>query len=187
MTRSEKKVIDVQMLPLRGSRGRIISPIPFDEGKLSWFTAEGRPIEGVDLAPDGTFVYERSHQPGETMVVVSLSHPLWIFRAPAIEPRQTFEIRFPDVRVREFEVSVLATDPRKITLIGMVVGGMLVPSGSLEHHQRLRESRLHIRGSDSIMFRGIAETGPIDVFAGPVDSPHQRLTSGLTELVFELK
>lgn len=187
MPKSEKKTIDVQMVPLRGSRGRIVSPVPFDDGSLGWYTPEGKGIEQVDLGPDGTFVYERSHEPGETMVVVSRSHPLWIFRAPAVDPRKTLEIRFPDAPVREFEVSIQGADVRSVTPIGIVVGGMMVPSGALFLHQQLRESRMHIRGSGSMMFRDFAETGPIDVFAGPLDSPRKRLTPGVSEVVFELK
>lgn len=187
MPKSEKKTIDVQMVPLRGSRGRIVSPVPFDDGSLGWYTQEGKGIEQVDLGPDGTFVYERSHEPGETMVVVSRSHPLWIFRAPAVDPRQTLEVRFPDAPIREFEVTILGADTRTVTPVGIVVGGMMIPSGALDHHQTLRERRMHIRGSGSMMFRDFAETGPIDVFAGALDSPRKRLTSGVTELVFELK
>lgn len=182
MSKSEQKQIDVQLVPLRGNRGRIVSPVPFDDGYVSWYSASGRG-ESVELAPDGTFFYESSHEPGETMAVVSRSHPLWVVRMPAMAPRQSFEMRFPDAPVRGFWVGIKGVDNSIVTTVGIAIGDLLVPAGALQHHQRLRNSKSSVRGSLSMTFADILETGPIEVFAGSPDSPRQRLAPGVTELI----
>ena len=188
MTKSDHKTIEVQMVPLRGSRGRIVSPMPFDEGTVNWQSASGRGGETVDLAPDGTFFYERTHEPGEIMTIVSRSHPLWVLRMPALAPRQSLELRFPDAPVRELTVRLEGADARVMTPIGLAVGDLVVPSGALLAHQRLRGSSASILGDrrSFLPFRDILETGPIEVFAGPPDAPRKRLTPGITELVLSL-
>lgn len=183
MSKSEHKVIDVQLMPLRGIRGRIHSPVPFDEGMVSWHRPSGRG-ETVELAPDGTFAYESAHEAGEIMTVVSRSHPLWVFRMPAIGPKQTLDLRFPDAPVREFDVKMKGIDARTATSVGIAIGDLVVPSGALYHHQRLRDAEAYIHGNRSETFREILETGPIEVFTGKEDSPRQRLVPGVTELVF---
>ncbi len=183
MSKGEHKVIDVQMMPLRGTRGRVHSPVPFEEGTITWHRPSGRG-ETIDLAPDGTFAYESVHEAGEIMTVVSRSHPLWVFRMPAIGPKQSLDLRFPDAPVREFQVMMRNVDPRASTPIGIVIGDLVVPSGALWQHQRMRDDEAHIRGNRTITFRDILETGPIDVFAGEADSPRQRLAPGVTELAF---
>ncbi|MFL6247297.1 MAG: hypothetical protein ACJ74H_14795, partial [Thermoanaerobaculia bacterium] len=176
MSKSEHKVIDVQLMPLRGTRGRIISPVPFDEGSVTWHRPSGRG-ETVDLGSDGTFAFESAHEAGEIMTVVSRSHPLWVLRMPAIGPKQSLELRFPDAPVREFEVKIKDVEPRTITPIGIMIGDLNVPSGALWHHQQLRDLEANV-------FRDILETGPIEVFVGDDQSRRQRLGPGVTELVF---
>jgi hypothetical protein len=183
MSKSEHKTIDVQLVPLRGTRGRIVSPVPFDEGTVTWHSPSGRGGETVELAPDGTFVYEHTHQPGEVMTVVSRSHPLWAWRMPDLAPRQTIEVRFPDATARTFDVTIEGADGAAMTPIGMSIGDLLVPAGALFQHQRLRGSQMSIRGNGSATFRDILETGPIEVFAGAPASPRKRLMPGATEVV----
>lgn len=182
MSKSEHKKIEVQLVPLRGNRGRIVSPVPFDDGFVFWHSASGRD-ETAELAPDGTFVYEGSHEPGTTIAVVSRSHPLWVLRMPAVAPRQSLDLRFPEAPVREFWVGIEGVDTRIVTPIGITIGNLLVSPGALPQHQRLRDSSSTIRGNRSVTFKDILETGPIEVFAGAVDSPHQRLGPGVTELI----
>lgn len=183
ISKSEHKVIDAQLMPLRGTRGKVHSPVPFEEATVSWHRPSGRG-ETVDLGSDGTFAYESVHEAGEIMTVVSRSHPLWVFRMPAIGPKQSLDLRFPDASAREFDVKIEGVDARTVTSVGMAVGDLVVPSGALSLHQRLRDTEAYIRGNRFATFRDILETGPIEVFTGKEDSPRQRLAPGVTELVF---
>lgn len=187
MTKSEERVIDAQLVPLRGTHAHIGSPLPFDDANVSWYTAAGRFIESAELTPDGTFVYERAHEPDEIMAVVSRSHPLWILRAPTVAQRQPLELRFPDVPVRYVAVRIEGTEDRANHLVGAVIGGLVVPSSALGQHQRMRNAYLSIRGNRSVTLRDLAETGPIEVFVSPPESPHQKLLPNVTELGFDLK
>jgi hypothetical protein len=183
MSKSEHETIDVQMMPLRGIRGRIISPVPFDEGTVTWHRPDGRVDETVDVAPDGSFAHERSHEPGQIMTVVSRSHPLWILRMPQVAPRQTLDLRFPDAPARTFDVKVEGVEASAEHTIGVSVGGLVVPLGALSQHQRLRDGHLRIRGNRSETVHDILETGPIEVFTGAPEWPRTRLMPGVTELV----
>jgi hypothetical protein len=205
VAKREQKVLDVQMMPLRGSHGRIVSPLPFENGSITWMSAIGTEVEHVELAADGTFVYEQAHEPGEIMAIVSSSHPLWVLRSPVVAARQNMEIVFPEMPRREFEVSVKNGDNRVARHIGIVVGGLLVPHTALRAHQSLREERSVVFGNLSMTLRDIGETGPIDVLYGPTvnevpsrgrgfdplmlpratEAPRVRLTPGQTEVVFE--
>ena len=156
MLRGEKKTIDVQLVPLRGSRGRVVSDRPFENGTVVWFTPSGIETERTDLAPDGTFVYASAHSPDETMAVISLSHPLWVLHTPPVERREVITVRYPNAPVRAFEVSIASTDRRPI---GLVIAGIRVPPSVTAQHQTLRrDSRLQ--------FRDLLGTGPIDVMLG---------------------
>jgi hypothetical protein len=206
MARSERKSIDVQLVPLRGTRGKIVSPRPFESGAIFWFSPAGTETEHAELAPDGTFVYAGSHDASETMTVVSQSHPLWISRAPAIDRRETFEVRFPDAASREFDVAVEGADRRDARFIGVAIGGLRVPQPALQHHQALRRLAATVRGPGPLRVRDIAETGPIDVILGPTavevssralamdvfalpqfaNAPHKPLAAGATAIVFTI-
>jgi hypothetical protein len=206
MEKSESKHLDVKMMPLRGSSGRIVSARPFESGVVVWQSAGGVETERADLAPDGTFVYTNSHEAGEIMAVASLSHPLWVLRAPAAVRAQMMEVRFPDTAwVRTFDVGLKGVPSGAATYIGIVIGGLLVPQGALRTHQDLRELPSLVRVGTSQTYRDIAETGPIEILRGPTvnevpsrgrsidplmlpmaaNAPRQRLLPGMTVVVFE--
>jgi hypothetical protein len=146
MTKSEKKSVEIQMLPLRGERGRIVSQRPFENAAIFWHSASGVQTEQADVGMDGTFVWARSHAPDETITVVSFSHPLWIARAPQPARREQLQIAFPDgAPVRELEATGEFT---------LTIGGLPVPMSALRHHLTLRNLQLP-------KIRDIAETGPI--------------------------
>lgn len=167
MTEREEKTFDIQLVPLRGNRGKILSQRPFDNASIIWFSPAGTETERADVGPDGTFVYSSSHENSETMSVISMSHPLWTTRAPATGRRETMEVRFPDASPREFDVFVDRGDPRVTRHIGMLIGGVRVPLPVLREHQRMRRQPATIRGAGPVHFTAIAETGPIDVVLGP--------------------
>ncbi|HYI12122.1 MAG TPA: carboxypeptidase-like regulatory domain-containing protein [Thermoanaerobaculia bacterium] len=172
--RGERRM-DVQLVPLRGSQGRIVSPRPFDGGSIHWFSAAGEETERAELWPDGTFVYANSHAPDETMAIVSRSHPLWALRAVSAARGQTLEIPFPEVPSRTFDVAFASGDRQITRVIGLVVRGLRIPQGALRAHQSLRDLPSVLRGTGPLPIRDLAETGPIDVLLGPrlEEVPHR--------------
>ena len=206
MTKTEKKSIDVQLVPLRGTHGKIVSDRPFDRGMVFWFAPSGSETERVDLSEDGTFVYMGAHPPEETMAVVSQSHPLWVLRSPAVERRQAIHLRFPTAPVRAFTAAVV-TGYVSSWYIGLEIGGVRVPHPALTLHQSLRRDPTTVRAGVNMRIQDILATGPIDVILGPTtdevtgpargmdfyalpkfaDRPKQRLAPDATLVMFEVR
>ncbi|HEX3576929.1 MAG TPA: hypothetical protein VHY33_00080 [Thermoanaerobaculia bacterium] len=168
MTKSEKKDIDVALVPLGGSEAKVLSARPFAAGTIFWFNSAGVETERADLAPDGTFHFERTHYRDETMTIVSQSHPLWILRAPPVEKATPLQVRFPDsVPARDAEVTIANLSARMVTPIGVVIGGLRVPQPALAQHLALRDAVPLLRGSGPLLMPALAETAPIDIVRGP--------------------
>lgn len=205
MIESGTHTVDAQLVPLRGTRGRIVSDRPFDRATVLWFSPTGSETERAELAADGTFVYTNWHTPDETMAVVSASHPLWVLPAPETERRQSLSLRFPDAPSAAFDVWLAASvPPHQTRYIGMAIGGIRVPQPALALHQTLRRAPPLLRGAGPQHFRDLLATGPIDVILGPMseevasraqhmdifafpqfaDSPRQRVEPGTTDVVF---
>ena len=205
MTEREEKTLDVQLVPLRGNRGKIHSQRPFEAASIIWFSAGGIETETAEVAADGTFVYASSHENSETMSVISTSHPLWTTRSPAIGRRDTMEVRFPDdAPRREFSILIERNDPRAVRHVGLIVGGLRVPLTVLRQHQTMRRLPSAIQGARPVHFGPIAETGGVEILLGPLiqnvsgasnridqfvlsgfaDAPRQRLLPGATGVVF---
>jgi hypothetical protein len=205
MLKSDKKTIDVELLPLNGQTGRFLSPLPFDRGSISWFNAGGSLTEATELDPDGNFIYSGQHGPDETMAVVSASHPLWVVRAPAMPRHEVFTVPFPAMSRREFDITIPGTNPDVSTYVGLVVGGVRVPYPALRAHQTLRNLPSLVPGSGPLHIRDLGETGSIDVILGPpkdealsrmsnidvfalaqfVDAPRKRLLPGVGVIALE--
>jgi hypothetical protein len=174
MTKTEKKVIDVQLVPLGGSEARVLSARPFANGTIYWFSAAGVETERADLAPDGTFHFERTHFRDETMTIVSLSHPLWIQSAPAVERATPLQVRFPDAAPqRDAEVVIGDMPAQTTTVIGVAIGGLRIPQPVLAQHLALRGAAPLVRGRGALLISALAETGPIDILRGPSASQRQ--------------
>ncbi|HEU4522361.1 MAG TPA: hypothetical protein VFT12_10180, partial [Thermoanaerobaculia bacterium] len=167
MPRSGTKAVDVQLVPLRGSQGRILSSRTFENASVLWFSEEGYETERAELSADGTFVHARSHDAGERMVVVSQSHPLWVLRPPPVERRQAISLAFPDAApVRTVEAKLAdAEEPNRVA--GLVLGGIRVPQPALQQHQALRRDRTTVSGRAPIILRDLVATGPIEILLGP--------------------
>jgi len=174
MTKSETKDIDVELVPLGGSEAKVLSSRPFANGTIFWFSSAGVETERADLAPDGTFHFERTHYRDETMTVVSLSHPLWILRAPPVERATPLQVRFPDAAPqRDAEVVIYNMPPRMVTVIGVAIGGLRVPQPALAQHLALRGAIPLVSGGSPLLIPALAESGPIDILRGPSGSQRQ--------------
>ncbi|MEA2328132.1 MAG: hypothetical protein QOE68_3091 [Thermoanaerobaculia bacterium] len=168
MTNTEKKVIDIDLVPLGGSEAKVLSSRPFAAGTIFWFSSAGVETERADLAPDGTFHFEQTHYRDETMTVVSQSHPLWILRAPAVERATPLQVRFPDnAPQRDAEVVIYNMPERVVTPIGVAIGGLRVPQPALAQHLALRGAAPLVKGGGPLLIAALAESGPIDILRGP--------------------
>jgi hypothetical protein len=168
MTKSEKKEIDVDLVPLGGSEAKVISSRPFVNGMIFWFNSSGAEMERAELAPDGTFHFEQTHYRDETMTVVSASHPLWILRAPPVEKATPLQVRFPDAAPqRDAEVTIYNMTTRMVIPIGVAIGGFRVPQPALVQHLALRGTAPLVKAGGPLLIPGLAESGPIDILRGP--------------------
>jgi hypothetical protein len=168
MTKSEKKEIVVNLVPLGGSEAKVLSARPFANGTIFWFSSAGVEMERADLAPDGTFHFEETHYRDETMTIVSLSHPLWILRAPPVERATPLQVRFPDAAPqRDAEVVIYNMRAQMVTMIGVAIGGLRVPQPVLAQHLALRGVAPLVKGGGPLLISGLAESGPIDILRGP--------------------
>jgi hypothetical protein len=206
MTKSERKRIDVKLMPQRGTRGRIVSPMPFENAAISWFSAAGAETEHADVSPDGTFVYGRAHDGSETLAVVSQSHPLWVLHSPAVARGGTMTLQFPNVPPVDFEVLLRGGDSRENRYVAIVVGGVRVPMPALQQHASFRHGQSLANSKRPLLITQIAQTGPIEILLGPpsdsipgrwlgsdffalpqfADVPRQPLPPGADAVVFEL-
>jgi hypothetical protein len=208
LTKSEKKSVEVQLVPLRGTRGKIVSDRPFENASVAWFASGGSMTEWVELAADGTFVIANRHAADETMAVLSTSHPLWVLRAPAVAGRESLSVNFPIAPAVAFDVWLTAAAaPNESRHVGIIIGGVRVPQPVLAQHQTLRRDPSLLRGGGPQHFRDLLATGPIDVILGPqseelvsrgrvldlfalpqfADAPRQRLEAGASDMVFTIE
>jgi hypothetical protein len=167
LTKSEHRKLEVKMMPLRGSRGLIVSPTAFDNASILWFSPSGTEIEHAEVSSDGTFVYAREHQGDETLAVVSQSHPLWVLRSPAVARGATMTLQFPNAQRRSFEVALHGGNSTDNHYIAIVVGGVRVPAPAFSQHAILRRMQTVVRNVRPLAVSDIAQTGPIQIILGP--------------------
>lgn len=168
ITKSEKRRVDVKMMPIRGgTAGKVISSAQFDRASIYWFSPGGDLIESADIAPDGSFSYTHSHSAGETVAVVSASHPLWVTRSQETARNATMTLQFPNAPRRSFDVVLnggKSTDQRYIAL---VIGGVRVPTLVFLAHANIRRADTFARNGRALIVNDIAQTGPIEIILGP--------------------
>jgi hypothetical protein len=156
ITKSETKEIDVELVPLTGSQGKIDSLHRFGDATIHWLTAEGRSIESADVEADGSFFYDKPHDRSETLIVVSSTHPLWVTCSPATG-KSPLQLRYPD-NAPTAAIDVPPGMGRRLPILR--VGGLSVPGGILQRHLELRSVEFPPASIPSI-----ASTGPIDLVA----------------------
>ena len=167
IAKSEHRKIDVKLMPLRGSHGLVVSPLPFDNAAIVWFSSAGVETEHAEVSPDGTFIYAREHRPDETLAVVSQSHPLWVIHSPAVARGETMTLQFPNAPPRRFDVVLHGGESRDSRYVAIVVGGIRIPMPALQQHVTLRRMQMLLRNARPLSISDIAQTGAIEVLLGP--------------------
>ena len=167
MTKSEHKHIDVKLMPLRGTQGKIVSPRTFENASILWYSPSGVETERAEVSPEGTFVYARDHHPDEMLAVVSQSHPLWVVRSPEVARHGTMTLQFPAARTRAFDILVSGGKSTDAHYMSIVVGGLRIPVPAFQQHATLRRMQTLARNAQPLIVSDIAETGPVEVILGP--------------------
>jgi hypothetical protein len=179
----ETKRMEIELLPLRGTPGRIISERPFGNATIIWVDPSGRETERTDLAPDGVFVAANAHETSETMAIVSQSHPLWVTRSPKIDRGREIALPFPEGGRRALTVSVEGDESPDARVIGIVMGGIRVPQPAMHLHQSLRRMQANLPAGGTWLIRDLADL-PLEVILGPTLRELPLRTAGMDVLAF---
>jgi hypothetical protein len=179
----ETKRMEIELLPLRGTAGRIVSDRPFGNATLLWVDSSGRETERTDLAPDGVFVAANAHEADERMAVVSQSHPLWVTRSPKIDRGREIAVPFPDGGRRGLAVSVEGDQSPDARVIGIVMAGIMVPQPAIHLHQSLRRMPAMLPAGGSWNIRDLADF-PLEVILGPQLRELPPRSAGMDVLAF---
>jgi hypothetical protein len=121
--------------------------------------------ETARIGTDGTFPYQRKIAPGDYVVIVSASHPLFLAQ-PRIESDESVTVTMPQGARRAFQVQ-LSDETGKGT-ITLGVGGMLVPADAFAAHQLVRNRQNNLYGTSPLLVTDILETAPLTVILGPL-------------------
>jgi hypothetical protein len=151
--------------------GRIDAHGPFTHGWLVWVS----PVTGVltellrenDFAADGTFAYKKQHSPGEIVMFTAADKPMYVFRYPALEPEQSFDVVLPPAPSKNIAVS-LAETAKEAGWLTLQIGDIVLPSNVFGFHLQARHfmwSTLSPGGTLTIP--DILATGPITVILIP--------------------
>jgi hypothetical protein len=138
------------------------------EGRVIWYSAEGRSVETVPVEANGTFHYSEAHAPGEIVAVISASSPLFLFTQPRLADDQTFDIQIPPAPTRSMTVvmSSESSDPKGF--VTLAIGDLIVPLSVLSQHLRWRGARPLFLSPGQIEMRDILTTAPIQVIFAPI-------------------
>lgn len=142
--------------------------LPVRLGRLFWVSREGVVLEKTDVREDGTFAYRMRHDAPVSVVFASASHPMAVFpAAPLADRAAMLELHVPRGPSRSFEVRIPASAGRGGARLGLVVGGVPVPTEAYIHHQMYQGLAPDIVAGRPVFVREIAGTAPISVRFGP--------------------
>lgn len=164
---SQTKTLRIAMKAKNGFGGQIIGAHDVAAGQLYWFSGDGRETERTVVKPDGTFRYNRRHEPGEAVVFVSINLPLFAFPQPFFGERDPMNITMPPAPGRTFTVALDREGRQQDGLITIEIGGLIVPYPPFAQHLALHGSHLDIRNGGPLVVPDILQSGPIVVILGP--------------------
>jgi hypothetical protein len=163
LTSTEDKTLRIAMEP-KGSFGQIAGVSNVVGGQIYWFSADGNETERATVKSDGSFRFDREHQPGEAVVFVSANHPLFAFAQPAGD---SMVVTMPAATSRTFTVSIGDGTAQQDALVTIAIGSLVVPYPPLAQHLALHGSQLELRNRGPLLIPDILETGAITAILGP--------------------
>lgn len=148
-----------------GSRGRIEGHT--GNGALFFVDPVGRVIESVRLRTDGSFVAGTAA--AAYLVYTSDAGPLAVLSLNPQSGTRDQVIALPAAATRSFRVRVTEMT-EDAGVIGVWVGGRLIPVDALQLHQESRGIDVLIERGRSLNIRDIAAVGPIEIAFAPFSS-----------------
>jgi hypothetical protein len=144
--------------------GRIVVDGRLVAGLAFWVGADGAVREEVSrIAPDdGTFQFNYSPVAGDYLVIVSQSHPLFIYQPESFD---TIVVRIPPA-TPPVTVAVSASYHRETATPTVAIGGRLVPAAAFAQHATWRGLSNLQRGA-TYQFGDIVADGPLTILLGP--------------------
>ncbi|MDP9362051.1 MAG: carboxypeptidase-like regulatory domain-containing protein, partial [Acidobacteriota bacterium] len=164
---TQASTLRIDMKPKNGFGGRIVGANDVAAGQLYWFSADGRETERTVVKPDGTFRFNRRHDPGEAVVFVSANLPLFAFPQPFLGEHDPMNVTMPPAPSRSFAVAIDPDRPQQDAVVTIEIGGLVVPYPPFAQHLALHGSHLDIRNRGPLLVPDILQTGPISVILGP--------------------
>lgn len=160
-----ERELTIRLLPLERRHGKVIAGTPIVAGKVFIMSADGVLSETARIDNDGSFPYQRKFAPGDYVVVVSASHPLFLAQ-PRIESDDSVTIIMPQGATRTFQVQL--SDAAGSGTLTLAVGGVLVPADAFAAHQLVRDRQNNLYGTSPLLVTDILETAQLTVILGPL-------------------
>jgi hypothetical protein len=164
---AQQSTVRIAMKPKKGFGGRIAGVSDVSAGQLSWFAPDGRETERTNVKPDGTFRFNRRHEPNEVVVFVSQNLPLFVFPQPALGEGDPMNVAMPAAPSRSFAVTIGPENAQQDAVVTIALGGLVVPYPPFAQHLALHGSHLDLRARGPLLVPDVLETAPISVILGP--------------------
>jgi hypothetical protein len=100
---------------------------PIEQGKVVWYSPDGRMTEVVEVSSDGSFSYKQEHAPGELLFVIGTNAPLFATRQPNLLDGAVLEIDYPAAAVKSFEVALAPGANPDQGFMTIAIGDIVVP------------------------------------------------------------
>lgn len=151
-------------LESRSRSGRIVVEGRLAAGSAYWVGPEGAVREVISrITPDdGTFRFDYAPVPGDYLVVVSQSHPLFVYRPESFD---TVVVQIPPA-TPPIAVTVSNAYHRETATPTVAISGRLVPADAFAQYAIWRGLGPLQRGS-TYQFRDIVADGPLTILLGP--------------------
>ena len=167
LKKERAKSVTIALERAEARTGKVFHPA-VGGGRVIWYSADGRSLESVPLAADGTFSYKQQHVAGEVVSVVSAGAPLLVLRHPQLRDDEPFNIEYPPSPVRSFNVSLSAEAREVKGFVTLSIGDIVVPLNVLSQHLRPRDARPLFLAPGEIAVRDIVASGPVAFIFAPM-------------------
>jgi hypothetical protein len=162
-----EKTIELALNKAVVRQGRVVLPGSQQAASVTWWSADGRRTEGVQVREDGTFEFKRTHAAGEIVTYASANQPFIAMRQPPLNVDDVFEIR-PAIgaRLRTFQVA-LAPEAHDNAYVTIALGDMIVPLDALSRHISMHGTQASLQPGWVANVPDVVESAPIRVILIP--------------------